>query len=993
MTNHQDPLRSFWACLVQTYDFTLVSKRLSEISPNQEENQLTLQQFEQSLLDAVVFIASSSLYQEYSNFLLKGDLSSDLSFSQFSSKHSFLEVLKAYPELARILDIRINAAISCTQAALACIKTHLDLIVQKLQLKTLDCITFTAFLSDPHNNGQQVIKFTFNRSIGIYYKPKSLWTDIYFDNLMRLTLEKLSLPFNPQSTIYVSTSSYSLMNELSQAVPIDEKVNAEISGVLLYLAYFTRTTDLIQDNVIQTCFGLKAIDTEFIFCPKLDKLHFNQGNYFLESVLSLERSCIDTALLPRWLITGRETKDVSGFCGHFFTGSSETRELAILPTGVLSWDIRYERANKPDKNAVSQFHKTKESILSGFTKAYLINEFITEAHTRSLSNIANHERVTRFTFRPTMAYAEIMRASFTHTCCLSRQNRHQFILEAIKESGSSNGKLSVLKYSDREKIYLEEATALDKLDIPLFQFNQITNSLHLIHTNQTIDLTYLNLDYDCTPRMPLAGDHDLSSQQNAISFSFEAFFEKFSYLNNLPGLKLFSDIDNSSENMELWNHIFSKCEIHSQKSRGDSSSIIIKHLLQPSFAGGYVQIGMPGPGLWNGLIGILLADFYQKSKLYNSWDILGQGNDPQLGESQLKKALLDISDKFGFGNSSGITCLTLLRHLQFDSRIEESNSKAAEIIIDLVLNAVRDYYSKGYRASSLFHSELDLYDGLLGTLASVCSYGDNSIDNALEKHLLDEWSLKLSESLALVSCITSEGSFADLSKCLRTLSLAHGAVGTAIAFQRLNIKGDQFDSLLESMLQALDLFFEKNWIVNACSKASVSEKQSLLANCNGLGGIALGLTRLKNAEVDGLIIKCTNYFVQCIDSIRNQLASEPLSDGSSSCLCCDSPLPHAHCEQPLDYSLCCGISGTLTTLAEVNKCLKPTHQSREIIFCQTAFLTSLLNSYRRNLVEGKLVIPHRRDLSLFKGLGGVFLALEKKYDLCARIAMLEVYFD
>ena len=184
----QSPLKDFWAEVIEGYDFSPVSVALKAISPNRKHNHLSLANFKDNLLDAVVFISSSCLHEEYSSFLIKSGISDDVDFNAFSNGYTYKHVLSSYPELARIISIRINSAINCAEEALSYLKSDKEIILQKLGIKAIHSIAFKAFLSDPHNHGRQVIKFTFNDEIGVFYKPKSLWTDQYFGNLMNLTL-------------------------------------------------------------------------------------------------------------------------------------------------------------------------------------------------------------------------------------------------------------------------------------------------------------------------------------------------------------------------------------------------------------------------------------------------------------------------------------------------------------------------------------------------------------------------------------------------------------------------------------------------------------------------------------------------------------------------------------------------------------------------------------------------------------------------------------
>lgn len=989
MTNHS-PLKNFWAKIIEEFNFSRVSAALSTISPDRKHSLLSLSKFKEDLLDAVVFISSSCLHDEYSRFLLASGIDGNIDFNTFSRSYTYKHVIESFPELARIVDIRINSAINCVEEALYYLGSDKAIITQKLGIKAIDSISFRAFLSDPHNHGRQVIKFTINDDICIFYKPKSLWTDQYFESLMNTTLEHLSLPFNTQSNVLISNNNYSWMTELCECNELSPNIKAEISGVLLYLSYFTRTTDLIQDNVIGTRFGLRAIDTEFLFSPKLVEKCQEQANYFLDSVSALESSSIDTALLPRWLFTGSEIKDVSGFCGHLFSDSQEIKELSILPTGILAWDVRYEAANTPNQEAVHQFHDTSPSIIDGFRRSSLIYEFITAAHLKLLTTIPTKKRVTRFTFRPTMAYTSIMRGSFNHQYCLSKNDRINFIIQTLEESGSINSKIKMLKPADREKVYKEELTALSQLDIPIFKFDQITNQLHLPLSNETIDLSDLNHNFKCTPKKSLAHNLDIVSQENAILFSLEAFFEKFLSLPNWPALELFNGIGNKTLNSNIWNHILNKCCIYSQRDYQNTNQFS-KHLLQPSFVQGCVQVGVPGPGLWNGLVGILMAGYYQNSKLISDFNIFTLIKSQSPKQFECEEILSDISQQFGFGNSSGIACLTLLEKLNHESDSKDHYSQMKAFCCDLIHEEMEDYLDADSKNALSFHGELDLYDGLLGTISSVAAFSDGFKSNILISKLLEQWSLKLSESILDINSLCVDTSYSELSKCLRNLSLAHGHIGTAIAFQRIGATGNQIDTLMNLLFEALELFFNRLPLVKSASNSIIANQQSLIANCNGLGGIALGLTRIKSDKAASLITACSQTIFNSLAIIQNQLTSQPSGQRTTLGLHCDSPLTNMQSIKPLDHSLCCGVSGTLTTLFEINRLFQLEPGSQKLIDSHAIFLIKLLNSYKKDVTEGRPVIPHRRDLSLFKGLGGVFLALDQKYQLCAKLATLEIY--
>ena len=304
---------------------------------------------------------------------------------------------------------------------------------------------------------------------------------------------------------------------------------------------------------------------------------------------------------------------------------------------------------------------------------------------------------------------------------------------------------------------------------------------------------------------------------------------------------------------------------------------------------------------------------------------------------------------------------------------------------------MQDYLVSDPKNSLSFHTELDLYDGLLGTISSVAAFTDEFKNIGLISKLLDKWSLELSESILYINSLCADTSYSDLSKCLRSLSLAHGHTGTAIAFQRLGITDNQIDTLINQMFQVLELFFEKLPHIKSAATSLITNQQSLIANCNGLGGIALGLTRINHEKSKKMITLCSKSIFNSLTIIQNQLANQSIEQKSSLGLHCNSPLTNVQSIKPLDHSLCCGISGTLTTLFEIKKHFELGSGTRQLIESHADLLIKLLNSYKSDLTKGKPVIPHRRDLSLFKGLGGVLLALDEKYQLCAKLVTLESY--
>jgi len=902
----------------------------------------TLQHIKLQLCESLHSIGEQCLYKSFTNYLIT-EPSVEKSFVHFSTKSDFSDLFCQYPALEHLFESRINGALASINRAILDFQEYKGLILDFYGEDCVKRIEISPFLSDPHNGGLQVVRFDLNGRYGFFYKPKSIQYDICFLQMYDHAVYSLSgtnSSFAHDVILNDNSRGFAFVNQIRRAIPEDLKSSFYNSGIMLYIAYISSTTDLINDNIIPSLRGFYPVDIEFFNCPKI--YMNNLSSFFALSQELLESSCVDTALLPRWLYDGNFIKDTSGLCSHFLDSPMPRSCIDIDQYGFLKWTHIYEKDINLLRGHLESLPQYSTELVRGFSDAH---EYFT-ASDQSMRGLFHKllPSYSRFTFRPTMFYSAVLRRSFSPDHCQNLTGREDFISSCLQSSALQNSKLSTLRSifpNSFDAVIKDELTSLVGLDVPIFYYVHDRKELHCPSNDLRVSFpASFTYQYPRTSKLP--SSCSIAAQVNLIRISFSLLLDSLHFCDASFSRPISSPLDSFL------------CQLNKLVLNDDSFKPDFYTLLQPINIQNVSQIGVSGPGLWNGLCGLLFCLQLLSNDKSNSQaeinrfsQILSDSLYFNLDQNHLDECI----SQFGTHNLSGISGLLSLK---IDTMYKAS---VVSSYADSIGSVLHDQLSSLCFADA-DPSCIDLYDGLLGDLLyfrlncpEILLVINHSVFFSLIESRIDSLSAAFdrSRNLQLLDLV----SFVSL---LRDLGLAHGLLGSVYALISLgSSRSEAYISQAFVFIDQLALYLDSVLIWKG-SGLGPAELQQILSNCNGLGGILLVLSEHQGFASSLSVISIVNYF--------SVLLSDLLDRDDYSFL-------------DLDFSMCCGLAGNYVVLQTiVSDC-----QFGSISVESRSRLESLLSVLRDRLYirlsSFGLITrsrPHNLDISLFKGYGGVLLS-------------------
>ena len=914
------------------------------------------QHIRKELCECLHSIGEQCLYGSFSNYLITNSCT-EKSFTDYRDKHNIFSLLDEYPSLKKIFDSRIRGALKGITSSIAHFLENKDLILDYYKELNIDKVEIFPFLSDPHNGGLQVVRYQINEIHCFFYKPKSIQCDLYFLKLYDIIVSSIfnrKSIFSQEVILNNDELCFAFINQVKKARPKDLKDSFFDSGLMLYIAYITSTTDLIADNIILCSNGFYPVDIEFLHCPKI----FNNklSSYFELSQELLESSCVDTAMLPRWLFDGNLIKDVSGLCSHFFNSSIPRSCIDIDQFDLLKWTQNYENPTNIFRDMLVTLPDCFESLINGFSYAH--NYFI-----KNKSYLRNKLReslpsYSRFTFRPTMFYSSLLRSSFSPEYCINDAKRKDYIHTSLLSSSLKNSKLTALRsiFDDSYKAVIrDELNSLTQIDVPIFYY--INDSQKLNCPNQKLHVSFpatYTYQFPYIGRLPSSAT--IRAQTNLIKISFALF------LDALPFCSVTTNTESSP--LDYFVHQLDKLILHDEIFKPKFCT-----LLQPINIQNVAQIGVAGPGLWNGLGGLLYC-----LKLLSSHDFMASRHinlfHENLSTSFYDNFQINDLDKylglFGIHTMSGINGLLLLNA---DNYTKPSQTKT-------INSTILSIYQKQLSSIDINTNDnkcIDLYNGLIGDLSFISL----NLPNQEEAFDTTLFYVQLNKRIGSItsflnrSCNFKHIDSISLISFLKELGLAHGLLGSVYAIDSLkDLQSDYFINQAFIIVEKVNLYWDLSSSVFN-SKLSYSELQQVLSNCNGLGGFLLILSEFPQTNTRlSLLQNLINFFI---------ISVSKLLDTEETYL------------YDLDYSLCCGLAGNYIVIQML---------LNDPIFKFNSFsLRTQLESISKelkNIIFIRLIsfnrmtraIPHNLDLSLFKGYSGILLAYLMPFERLKNVTLL-----
>ncbi len=371
---------------------------------------------------------------------LKGDTSQQRFynfFEQLRQPEPTLALLQEYPVLARQLTIAIEQWVTFSLEFLHHLCADWQAIQTTFSLGNDigQLVAVEGGAGDTHQGGRSVAIAKFSSGLNVVYKPRSLATDIHFQQLLTWLNERGNHP--PFRTLKILNRETYGWVEFVTAKGCSSKAEVrrfyERQGGYLALLYALEATDFHYENLIAAGEHPVLIDLESLFHPRVGNVNLSQSE--LLAWETLNHSVLRIGLLPQRIWSKDEYGgiDVSGL---------GAREGQLMPGRFLSWEgigtdeIRLVREqlrmtatnHRPTLNGTAvDVLDYAEALSTGFTKIYQLflkhrDELLSEQG--PLACFAEDE--VRVILRPTRLYALLLSESFHPDLLCDALKRDQF---------------------------------------------------------------------------------------------------------------------------------------------------------------------------------------------------------------------------------------------------------------------------------------------------------------------------------------------------------------------------------------------------------------------------------------------------------------------------------------------------------------------------------------------------------------------------------------
>lgn len=312
--------------------------------------------------------------------------------------------------------------------------------VESILVKAIE--TIQPLLSDPHQHGRTIISTSLLLSDYVIYKPKSLYIEEAFNDLLDFC-KKNESPISFSQPEIIHHKSYSWMKYIHPDHFFSDdqrKIYFHQAGLFLALIHALAANDCHSENVINDGKQPVLIDAETLIHHRVPDIEYHFPDARATAHAILENSVLRTQFLPKWELGG----------------NGQLVDMSALGNESISPND-YET-----------------EIISGFTEMYRFlmahrEELLAEGS--PLEGFKN-QRV-RYVFRPTQTYQTVLQ----HTL------QPRYLHEGIDRSIQIESLNRVLLAWDEKPVYWDihkgEAQAMEQMDVPLLTYNSSDTSLHI----------------------------------------------------------------------------------------------------------------------------------------------------------------------------------------------------------------------------------------------------------------------------------------------------------------------------------------------------------------------------------------------------------------------------------------------------------------------------------------------------------------------------------
>ena len=406
------------------------------------------------LLDKLKNFGQTNLYSSVISW--KGISWDDKKYRQFieeNDQSSFVEVLKEFPMLARILStFTQNIAQAHARFINRMAADYNEIKATLFQNKSIGkVVKIKNSNSDLHKKGESVILLKFESGEKLAYKPKNLGLAQHFNHLIDW-LNGQNSPIKLKSTRLINKKEYGWVEYIDfKECESAEEVHQYYlrAGALLCLCYLLEGTDFHYENLIANGAHPVIVDFETILTPR--PVVTNKSERSDEEIAQELRSVLKTSLLPAVTTLYGKLVNFGGFGGKV---SKDSDRL-----GYMQQEVNVPH-HQGQRYGIAEYQMV---LKEGFTTFY---HFIETQKAKLLGDQSPLYRLNgipvRALFRNTFVYGYI-RQKLEQPHCLKNGIAFSIQMEAL-----SRALLKPTVVPPSWKVLSEERAAIIHFDVPFF---------------------------------------------------------------------------------------------------------------------------------------------------------------------------------------------------------------------------------------------------------------------------------------------------------------------------------------------------------------------------------------------------------------------------------------------------------------------------------------------------------------------------------------------
>ncbi|WP_164215655.1 type 2 lanthipeptide synthetase LanM family protein [Virgibacillus sp. YIM 98842] len=310
---------------------------------------------------------------------LKGETKEDrysYYFTRFLSHPEHrIEILNNYPVLTRILVEETKKGVQEHFKVIRRLDSDFEEIEQLFKKDFSRLKSVESDMGDTHQQGQSVMILNFSSGEKLVYKPRSLATDLHFNQLLNWVNEK-NYPFQIKTIKVLNKQKYGwqeFVNHQECSTYAEIKQFYTRLGGLIAILYILEATDFHLENIIASGADPFLVDMESIFQNSFDTE--TSKSAIAKTVEELNNSVFRTGVLPIKFSANSLDPEYSGVGGEEQELQLENYVLDSIGTDNMRMVLKKVpfggKENRPfiDKNYAEPENYSDE-IISGFQNMY-----------------------------------------------------------------------------------------------------------------------------------------------------------------------------------------------------------------------------------------------------------------------------------------------------------------------------------------------------------------------------------------------------------------------------------------------------------------------------------------------------------------------------------------------------------------------------------------------------------------------------------------------